>query len=48
MKREEEAKNAPILLGGIGDKLWGRTIHTGDRVYSTDGIAVAITAIGGV
>ena len=38
---------SPILLGGIGNKLWGDTIRTGDRVYSTNGIAVAITSNGG-
>lgn len=36
------------LLGGIGDKCWGKSIHTGDRVYDSDGVAVAITAAGGV
>ena len=46
---EEEDRNTvgPVLLGGIGDKLWGDTIRTGDRVYDSRGVGVAVTANGG-
>lgn len=44
---EEWNDPSPILRGGVGDKMWGNTIRTGDRVYDANGIAVAITANGG-
>lgn len=44
--------NKPILIGGIGEPTWesnGRkTWQQGHRIYDTDGVAITISAVGGI
>jgi DNA (cytosine-5)-methyltransferase 1 len=34
----------PRLVGGIGEKNWGKQWRQGDRVYDSEAVAMAITA----
>lgn len=36
--------NKPVLVGGIGNKNFGRQFRQGNRVYSSDGVAMACLA----
>jgi DNA (cytosine-5)-methyltransferase 1 len=36
--------NSPIFLGGLGKRNFGKQFRQGNRVYSSKGIAVCLTA----
>lgn len=39
-----EVTNAPKLIGGIGERNFGRRWQPGNRVYDSDGVAATLTA----
>ena len=40
----KEKDNTPILVGGIGEKNFGKQYRQGNRIYDSNGIAVCLTA----